>query len=128
MIRTKNNVMKGTIKFDDASLTIALNPLRSKGVEIKRKLELFKDPDVDSFSIESFAHRPHSIQVEKVDNGYTLSLTKTMQVSLKPHEYTKLEEFLTNMADACVVETSTLVSSDSYSHLLNNGDETPRST
>ena len=123
----QNDVLKGNIKFDKARLMIALNPLKSKGIEIKRKLDIFQDPDVDSFSIQSDAHQPHTIKVEKVENGYTLSLTKTMQVPLKPHEYIKLQEFLTNMADACVVDASTLVSSDSSSQLLNNGNETPRS-
>ena len=128
MIRMQNGSLKGNIKFDKARLMIAFNPLRSKGLEIKRKLDLFKDLDVDSFSIESFAHRPHTIKVEKVENGYTLSLTKTIQVPLKPHEYAKLEEFLIKMADECIIDSSTLVSSDSSSQLLNNGNETPRST
>lgn len=120
----KDGVLKGNVKFDKAKLFIALNPLRSKGDEIKRKLDLFRDPDVESFSFESSACKPHIVKVEKTNDGYDLSLTKTIKVSLKAHEYLKLEEFLSKMADACVIEP-TMTSPDSTAHLID--PSTPRS-
>jgi hypothetical protein len=130
MIRMKGEFLKGNVKFEKRKqLFIGINPLRSKGVEIKRKLDMFRDSDVDSFTIQSEAFMPHTLKVEKNgDNTYTLSLTKPIKVQLNHSEYLKLEDLLTKMADQCTLDPNTLIPSNSSSCLLNNGNETPRST